>query len=216
MLLSDLKHDFIRSRVERMDQLDVAALNKVVKEMADEGAHLLARERIPKEQQRFEVMLDMRYVKQYHEVSCAVTPESIAEGQLDQLVQSFHEEHNRLYGYSLEAEGTPVELINVRLCAVGVTDKPRFETERAADPDASSALKNQRNIYVPEHEAFEEVKVYDGHALKHGMQIEGPALIEQVNTTVLITASFDTFCDAMGSFVVHRKGIDLTKGEGSR
>ena len=61
----------------------------------------------------------------------------------------------------------------------------------------------------PERGAPEEVPVYDGHALKHGNLITGPALIEQVNTTVFVSAGFDTFCDPMGSFVVHQKGFDV-------
>ncbi|MBU0754477.1 MAG: hydantoinase/oxoprolinase family protein, partial [Planctomycetes bacterium] len=212
MLLSDLKHDFVRSLVERMDLLDLKVLQGTVDEMAAEGKDLLTREHIPEQRMRFEVMLDMRYVKQYHEVSCPVTLETIESGNLEQLVQEFHREHNRRYGYSLESEGTAVELINVRLCAVGITDKPRFETEPAAGPDPTPALKKRRKIHVPENESFEEVPVYDGHALKHGMRISGPALMEQVNTTVLVTASFDAFCDAMGSFVVHQKGFDLSGG----
>jgi N-methylhydantoinase A len=212
MLLSDLKHDFVRSLVERMDRLDLSALKKVVDEMIDEGRSTLTREHIDAQRMRFEAVLDMRYVKQYHEVSCPVAIEAIAEGNLTKLVEGFHDEHNRLYGYSLEGEGTPVELINVRLSAIGVTDKPNFETEEAAGPDPSSALKNRRRIFVPEEEDFKEVPVHDGHVLKHGMKIEGPALIEQVNTTVFVSAAFDTFCDAMGSFVVHRKGFDVKQG----
>jgi len=79
------------------------------------------------------------------------------------------------------------------------------EEEAPAGPDASAAVKGSRSIFIPEQEAFREVKVYDGHNLKHGNRIEGPALIEQVNTTVLVTEAFDTFCDAMGSFVVYRR-----------
>lgn len=211
MLLSDLKHDFVRSLVARMDRLDVNLLGSTVNEMIEEGKRTLTLELIPANRMRFELILDMRYVKQYHEVSCPAPIQAVVEGNFAALTEGFHKEHNRLYGYSLENEGTPVELINVRLGAIGDTDKPRFEQEAASGPDASAAVKSRRSVFIPEKDAFQEVPVYDGHILKHGNRIEGPALIEQVNTTVLVTSAFDTFCDAMGSFVVHTKGFDVAQ-----
>jgi N-methylhydantoinase A len=211
MLLSDLKHDFVRSLVARMDRLEVKLLGDTVNEMIEEGRRTLTLEHIPQDRMRFELVLDMRYVKQYHEVSCPAPVQAVVEGHFAALTEAFHKEHNRLYGYSLENEGTPVELINVRLSAIGVTDKPRFEEEAPTGPDASAAIKSNRSIFIPERDTFQEVPVYDGHVLKHGNRIEGPALIEQVNTTVLVTSTFDTFCDAMGSFVVHAKGFDVAE-----
>jgi N-methylhydantoinase A len=212
MLLSDLKHDYVRSLVSRMDRLEGGVLKKVVQEMVEEGEKTLTLEHIPKDKMRFEPFLDMRYVKQYHEVSCPAALEEIYEENFTSLVERFHKEHNRLYGYSLENEETPVELINVRLTATGETDKPAFEAEAAAGEDAAGAIKGDRRIFLPEQKSFEKVAVYDGHALKHGNRIQGPALIEQVNTTVFISAGFDALCDPMGSFVVFQKGFDFRTG----
>ena len=50
------------------------------------------------------------------------------------------------------------------------------------------------------------VPVYDGHKTRHGHRIEGPALIEQVNTTLLLTLEYDCVCDRHGSFVVYMRG----------
>jgi N-methylhydantoinase A len=209
MLLSDLKHDYVRSLVARMDQLDSEELRRVVTEQVEDGKNTLAMELIPDEMMSFEPVLDLRYMKQYHEVSCPVSLKDILTGNFKNMVKGFHKEHNRLYGYSLEKEGTPVELINVRLSAVGKTEKPRFTDEPDAGSDASGAQKGARKIYIPEKTNFEEASVYDGHLLKHGMGITGPALIEQVNTTVFVSAGFDVFCDPMGSFVVFKKGFDV-------
>ncbi len=210
MLLSDLKHDFVRSLVARMDRLDSLDLKKVVDEMKAEGDGTLAQENIPPDRRRFDPALDMRYVNQYHEVTCPASLDDLAGGGFERLIAGFHAEHNRLYGYSLEDEGTPVELINVRLSAVGITEKPRFNKRAEAGSDASTALKGERSVFVPEHGAFETAPVYDGHALKRGNFITGPALIEQVNTTLFVSAAFDAACDPMGSFVVYRKGYDVT------
>jgi N-methylhydantoinase A len=111
-----------------------------------------------------------------------------------------------MFGYSLEAEGTPVELINVRLRAVGLTEKPGHDEEPFAGAEAGAALKGRRSIYLPEERHPVDVSVYDGHQTRHGNHLPGPALIEQTNTTLLLTSGYDCLCDRYGSFVVYLKG----------
>jgi len=208
MLMSDLQHDFVRSFVSNLDGLDWAGLNHVVNDMKAEGDRLLDAEKIPPERRRYHVNFDCRYVKQYHEVSFPVPPEAVAAGDLETIAPRFHAEHNRMYGYSLENEGTPIELINVRLRAVGLTEKPAYREEERAGADPSAALKGERAAYIPERTAMRTVPVYDGHRTRHGHRIAGPGIIEQVNTTLFLSESFDCVSDRYGSFVVHVKGRD--------
>ncbi|MBU0616680.1 MAG: hydantoinase/oxoprolinase family protein [Planctomycetes bacterium] len=206
MLMSDLRHDFVTSFVSVFDRIDWEKLNGLIAEMIRDGAALLARESIPQERRRFTLNLDCRYVKQYHEVSFPVPIEAIREAGADAIAATFHSEHQRMYGYSLEEEAAPIELINVRLRAAGLTEKPAYAEEPDAGRDASVALKGERRAYLPEERASRFVSVYDGHKTRHGNHICGPALIEQVNTTLLLTGSYDCLCDRHGSFVVYQKG----------
>jgi len=206
MLMSDLRHDFVSSFVSAFDRIEWQQLHAVVTDMIRAGTALLARESIPEERRRFTLSLDCRYVKQYHEVSLPVAIETVREGDAHTIAAAFHVEHKRMYGYSLDEAGPPIELINVRLRAAGLTEKPAYAEEPEAGHDASGALKGERRAYVPEERASRHVSVYDGHKTRHGNFIAGPALIEQVNTTLLLTASYDCLCDQFGSFVVYRKG----------
>ncbi|MGB8437107.1 MAG: hypothetical protein WCE38_22905, partial [Burkholderiales bacterium] len=61
-------------------------------------------------------------------------------------------------------------------------------------------------MYIPEKQAFESVPVYDGHALRHGNRITGPAMIEEVTTAIFVSDAYDCAVDALGSFAVYRKG----------
>jgi N-methylhydantoinase A len=208
MLMSELKHDFVRTFVSRLDAADWPRLAGLVDEMQREGERQLAEERIPPARRRVEIRLDCRYVKQYHEVSLPV-PRALVEGRdAAGIAGLFHAEHNRLFGYSLAEEGTPVEIINVRVQAVGVTDKPAYREEAWAGADASGALKGRRSVYVPETGAFAEVPVYDGHRLRFGNRVDGPALVEQDTTAVFVSASYDCVVDALGSFALFAKGRD--------
>jgi len=93
----------------------------------------------------------------------------------------------------------------VRLRAVGVTEKPeRIEEDRAGE-NADEALKGERRLFVPEDDGFAVALVYDGNLTRHGHRIKGPALIEQVNTTIFLSRAYDCICDKYGSFAVYQK-----------
>ncbi|HYG90043.1 MAG TPA: hydantoinase/oxoprolinase family protein [Azospirillum sp.] len=206
MLMSDLKHDFVRTFVSRLDQVDWPKLQTLIAGMVAEGDRLLTEERIPEGRRRRFVKFDCRYIKQYHEVSFVV-PQAALEGcDAASIAAAFHAEHNRLFGYSLEREGTPVEIINVRVQAVGLTDKPAFHADAWDGPDARHALKDERAVYVPEEKAFRSMPIYDGHALRAGNRVKGPAMIEEVTTAVFVSAAYDCVVDRNGSFAVYRKG----------
>jgi N-methylhydantoinase A len=72
-------------------------------------------------------------------------------------------------------------------------------------PDPSFAFKKKRNVYLPSKKKFQPVPVFDGDLLKYGNKIEGPAIIEQVNTTTFVSPEFSVLCDAYGSFTMYIK-----------
>jgi N-methylhydantoinase A len=178
----------------------------VLDEMQREGEQVLAEERIAASQRRCSVQFDCRYLKQYHEVSFDVPLQAIEQRDTATIARSFHAAHNRLYGYTLEAEGTSIELINVRLQAVGMTKKRDHAENPYHRADASHATKLRRRIYIPETNTYQTAQIYDGHRLRHGNRIAGPALIETATTAVFVSASYDCVVDRYGSFVLYRKG----------
>jgi len=199
MLLSDLQHDHVRTQIARFSDLDYARLRTIVDEMATTGRQQLSDEGIPGDRHVFEVGLDLRYLKQYHEVTLPVERAWIDDGNGAAIRAAFHAEHNRLYGYDLGAEQTDLELINVRVRCLGIADKPELPSREAGDPDADHARKGSRRAYVPERKAFEEVAVFDGHRLRAGNRITGPALIERADTTIFVSADFSATVDGLGS-----------------
>ena len=206
MLMSDLKHDYVQTFVARFDSLDWDALEGLLAELRAAGDRLLEEERIPPEHRRHDVRFDCRYLKQYHEVSFDVPAAALARRDLDAIAAAFHAEHNRLYGYSLEEEGAPIEIINVRVRAIGLTGKPALHREPFTSADASPAARGERPVYVFEAGEYRTVPVFDGHGLRAGNRIQGPALIESVTTAVYVSAGFDCLVDAHGSLALYRKG----------
>jgi len=205
MLMSDLQHDFVRTYVSPLDTIDLKKFRDLFVKMENEGAALLKTEHIPKSRIEFVTSLDLRYAKQYHEVNVVVSREEILKGKMDSIAKKFHPEHNRLYGYSLEEVGTPIEMINLRLKCIGRTEKPKFLKMKYVGEDPSQALKKTRKVYLSAKKRFQTVPVFNGDQLRYGNKIEGPAIVEQVNTSVFISPEFSVVCDAYGSFTLYLK-----------
>ena len=213
MLMSDLKHDFVRTFVANLASLDWDRLAPVIAEMEAEGARLLTEEHIAEARREFYVKFDCRYLKQYHEVSFVVPKALLAARDWRSIATAFHTEHNRLYGYALEDGNVPIEIINVRVQALGITDKPSLKVEAWGGEDADGAIKGRRPVYVPESRGFQTVPVYDGHKMRYGNRVVGPCMIEQVTTSIFVSANFDCVVDRHGSFALYRKGREDVLGK---
>jgi N-methylhydantoinase A len=205
MLRSDLKHDFVRTYVTVLQDTDFAEIKRIFDEMQLEGMKLLRSEGIPQKRIQYRFSLDLRYVKQYHEVNVEIRMEELQQDRLDAIKARFHDQHKNLYGYCLEEEATPVELINLRLVCIGKTRKPEFRPEDYNGRNVSGALKNSRRIFIPQLKSFQQIEVFDGDKLKFGNRICGPALVEQVNTTAFVAPEYNLMVDRFGSYTMYLK-----------
>ncbi len=208
MLMSDLKHNFVRTYATNISNADPEVFRRLFDEMKNEGCQLLLSEGVKESEIEYRYSLDLRYVKQYHEVEVEITAEEVEAFDTISMAGKFHPAHNALYGYSLEDQGTPVELINMRLVTIGRTDKPKFQEHQYAGEDPSKAYKRDRKVYLPIQKTFQEVPVFDGLALEFGNHIQGPAIVEQVNTTTFVAPEFNVLTDRYGSFTMYLKSLE--------
>jgi N-methylhydantoinase A len=166
--------------------------------------HTLNSEGIPQERIRIEYAADIRYVGQFNEVEVSVDFEDKLEGKhLNDMAQEFHRQHDRLYGYALPS--ADLELINVRTVAYGVTKKPAFAKASRADSMAEAALRGHRDAFFGE--TFITVPVYDGLQMKYGHRVEGPCIVEQPTTTIVVPERYDLGCDEYENYVMYRRDL---------
>ena len=139
MLHADLKHDYVRSCAAILGEgaADRGRIRMLLGDMESEARAALKAEGIPRSRQRLSHSADLRYLGQYHEVNVAVPAAMLRAGKWQAVRALFHARHDRLYGYALGEEATPVEILNIRVSALGSTDKPLpAERERRAGPAA--------------------------------------------------------------------------------
>ncbi len=207
MLLGDLKHDYVRSYMTKFSGLDKVAFLKLYDEMKAESVKTLIAEGITEDKIQFIPSLDLRYIGQYHEVPLEVSMDDVYGFNLEAIKNAFHKEHSRQFGYDLKVEGTELEVINIRFRAVGITEKPHSlsgNITKGANT-LQEALKGRRMAYVPEKNEMQEVPVYDGDILNSNFKINGPAIIEQVNTTVFLGENYNCETGIGGAFIVYNK-----------
>jgi len=208
MLMSDLKHNFVRTYAVQLRDAGRKAFLDLFQEMKREGRQLLVSEGVGESEIEYRYSLDLRYVKQYHEVEVEVSGQEVEAFDIESMAKRFHPAHNALYGYSLEDQGTPIELINMRLVCIGRTEKPEFRPQEYAGEDPSKAYKNHRRAYMPIQKELKDIPVFDGLALQFGNRIEGPAIVEQVNTTTFVAPEFNVLTDRYGSFTMFLKALE--------
>ena len=203
MLHSDLKHDFVRSyhTAFSIPGVDVERFAALVDEMRNAGDAVLAGECVPEARRQTAFSVDLRYLGQYHEVNVAVAPELLDPLDIGAIRAAFHAAHDRLYGYSLAADDQQVNLVNIRMTAIGTTEKPELRDD-APRGGVDATRKGQRSIFLPTQMAFATVDIYDGDAMGYGHALDGPAIIEQRNTTILVPPDHHMTCDVLGSFLL--------------
>ena len=204
MLESDIRLDNVRSFSGTIPGLDLDAFNKVIEEAEIDAMALLAHEGVRKEESSLERYLDIRYVGQHHEVTvpmpsdCVITP-----AQVEEIAQTFHNAHERLYSY--QTPETPIEIVNLRVTAVGHVEKTGLEKQTPSTAKVEDALKNTRPIYFEEYKKWTDVPVYDRNKLFTGHHIQGPAVIEERITTIIVHPNWNATVDEFGNVVMEVK-----------
>jgi N-methylhydantoinase A len=127
---------------------------------------------------------DMRYHGQNYELSVVLPDGPVSADSMRALASGFAEAHRQRYGFV--AEGDPVQLVTLRLEAIGLVRKAELTAHRDAGPDASGAIVQQRAVWLEETGDFVSTPIYTREALRPGNRFVGPAIVEQMDATTLV------------------------------
>ena len=204
MLLSDLKHTYIRTCAMVGSLVDFSAINEAIHNLRDRALATFREEQVDGADVTLDYSADLRYVGQFNEVEVPGFSGGTADSAAwEQLVDQFHRLHDERYGYSLpHAE---VELINLRLSATGATKKPVTQKHELGGPAADHARKGERPAWFDNR--MVTVPVYDGLALQPGNRLPGPAIVEQPTTTIVLPGDTGLSCDQWGNYLLEKADI---------
>jgi len=201
-IIADLRHDLVRSVVVKTNQAGADKLNTTFRDMKTVGDGYLEREGIVADDRYYGKSIDMRYKGQFHEVELPITEAELTDESIESIVEDFHQKHEELYAYRDIVE---TEMINLRLAAYGKVVTPSRKAIVEKSSDAAKYVKGKRDVYFEKKFGFVSTTIYDGDNMVAGNIVEGPAIIEQKTTTVVVPPMARLEVTEYGDYLVKLK-----------
>jgi N-methylhydantoinase A len=185
LVMADIRHDFVQTRILRGDGITPEALKEVYNNLELLGRDALNADAVPVEKHKIVRTADLRYVGQAYEINV-----TLPEGKLDQalikvMFEKFHAQHNQLYAHCHPTK--QVEFVSGRLTAIGsLSAPPMRKYERTGKEEAVLTNNGTHRIYFEELNDYVDAPIYFREKLSPGVTFDGPAVVVQLDTTTII------------------------------
>ena len=199
MLDVDLIHDFTRFYHADKNRLNLNKLKSLYEEMEAEALNVFEREGIPEKDRLLERTMRIKYWGQFRDVEVSWPGGPIKNANLSEGMANFHRRHKDLYGSS--DKDYPIEFMGFGLRAIGRMPKLRLKKLDKDNKNPQGAQKGERNAYFEESRGFIRTKIYDGDKLLSGNVLEGPCIVEERMTNIVIPPKFKLRVDQYGNYI---------------
>ena len=197
---TDIRRDYGKTHFAILNQTSPETLEALWGGLIADARKMLADTGIPEESWSFQRSADLRYSRQAYELNVAHEGAQVTMESLKTLANSYHERHAQTYGHKNEAEA--IQIVTLRLTATGHLPSLQIRQKTA---DGRDSFKANREAWFPQHGRI-ETPVLDRNRLAAGSQIRGPAIVESLDSTVVIAPGWRARIDAKGF-------IRITRGE---
>jgi N-methylhydantoinase A len=180
-LMVDIRHDLATMYLKGATKETLGDVEAEFEKLEAEARQRLHDEGVAPEAMQLQRAFEMRYVGQWRQLTIDVGPERLSS--LDDVLDRFHKEHARAYAF--EDRKRAVEIYSLRVVASGVVPKPA-PASVTATPGPAPAAKSHRQVHFGRDHGFVETPVLRREVLEPGMVIEGPMVIEQLDSTLVL------------------------------
>jgi len=201
LLMADFRHDYSQTFLQLMSRVEPAHLESAFKGLEDKARDQMLAEGLPEDTIVFHRSADLRYKGQGYELEVPFPGSVTGAGDIVKTGESFSLLHEEKYGYTMPSDS--VEIVNVRLVALGLLEKPDIKTEEPGGPDSRSALKERRRVFMDGKSM--EIPIYERSLLSCGMEIDSPAVIEQLDSTTVVFPGYRTVVDRYRNLMITKK-----------
>jgi N-methylhydantoinase A len=195
-LVADIKNDFIRTVYFDLNPAALPEMKSIFADLREQATTWLREEQAYKGAASLIYSADMRYQGQSYEIEVPLQESWIEEQNWEKIVAAFHEEHERIYGFSDPAAAAQV--INLRFIIVGGTPKPDIAAAELTD----TVAKPLREVTIFLGGKHRQAPLYAREDLLAGQTFEGPAIVMQADTTTCIPDGFTANVDAFGNLSI--------------
>ena len=199
LLAAEFKNDYARTFLQQAPGYDLDGIELVYSELEAEGRAWLNEEGVPRRVHAMSRSADLRYAHQGSEVTVPLIGKQATGESMDALIQEFHAQHQQLYGFSLDQ---PVEIVTLRVTVsgdVGSVALPRWD---GVSYSAEKAILDRRQVYFDQGNGFVPCNIYSRDQLSLGASISGPAILEGMDSTVVINPGWTSLVDDCGNCII--------------
>ena len=201
MVVSDVRHDYLKTMACNSETLSLDDLNELFAELEARARAELIEEGFASSNIKLARFADAKYPNQIHELTVPVPGgHRLTRKDIREIKESFHSLHERMFTYCVRE--SPVDFFHW-----GVTGHGRIRSVESQELPRGPrspvrALKAKREVYLGTKRGYIGTDTYDGSRMTNGMTIEGPAVIEQENTTVMLFANQKLRVSQFGDYVI--------------
>jgi N-methylhydantoinase A len=198
-LVSPVATQEISSYLGRLDTMNWDMLNTLLEGMRARTTAFLVQAGISEAAIQEELVADMRYLGQGHEITVPIPPGCLGPEHLELISENFRKEYQLRYGRAIS--GIPIESVTWRLIARG--PEPAGALHQTILGDSGPALKGTREVFWGE--TYESTPVYDRYAMEIGREYAGPCIIEEFESTTVVGKNSSVHIDPLRHIVITLK-----------
>ena len=203
LLTADIKKSYVKTALIPYDQATPEQINQAVLPLMEEGSRWLASENVPEQRRQFHNVAEMRYVGQNYELQVEIPAGLVDQADLDRMKEDFFRAHEMNYGYY--NPNAPVQFVNFRSEAIGQVQKPRLAELTGHMETPSGAVIDHRDVYF-EESGLVRCPVYDRSKFGRCPRVDGPCIVEQMDSTTVIPPNTWFEVDIHGNLIVNAFG----------
>jgi N-methylhydantoinase A len=203
LLMSDVKHDYVRSKLVGLDDLDLNEINHLFSQLIEQAKSELHDEGFRRDEIKIEPYLDLRYAGQGYELTVPCSMPPLTKQDLTVMRERFDTLHEQNSGHKAETE--PVELVSLRLISLGVVPQAKLSPGKVTGRKVAEANTGERRVFFGKEHGTLATQVYARDRLEPGHKIAGPAIVEQLDTTTLIQPEQQAVVDEYGNIIIREK-----------
>ena len=198
--VSDIKRDYVRTLVRQQMSADAGEIDSAWRELERIGRDEVMAEGVPRERIELRRSADVRYVGEGHEVPVQI-PQGVEGAEAAAAMwSSFHRVHADAFGFDYEGR-QDVEVVNLRVQVIGQVDRPAAQEIAAGDGPA--VPEGERPVYW-RGDGWIGCPIFRREALAPGTRLDGPLIVEEYGSTVVVPAAWRVACDRYGNLVMEK------------
>ena len=202
LIATDMVYEYAATTYQRLSKLDVAALQRRFEELEEQAARQLDEDGIPADRVVVQRIVEARYLGQGYELRVDVASGTIDDGWIERVRADFHDIHER--EFTRRFEDSDIEIPNIRVRGIGLMPELTTPELEAGDESADAALRHEGDAWFLIDGSLEQVatRYYDRAALKAGNRLDGPAIVNQYDSTTVIPPGIGAHVDRSGNIVI--------------